>query len=96
MDSGTEHSLAREIHFCGLISQIDVPIGEPLGSALHRVPLNSHIYNATLRNSGSYVPLLQVASPLETDNGADLRTLCQECGMELNKVTRALLRALVD
>ena len=94
MDSGAEHQLAREIYLCGLFSQIDVLMGEPLGSALHRVPLSSRIYNATVRNSGPYAPLLHIASALETDNGAAIRGLCHEHGMGLEEVNRALLRSL--
>lgn len=94
MDAGAEHQLAREIYLCGLFSQIDVLMGEPLGSALHRVPLNSRIYNATVRNSGPYAPLLHIASALETDNGTALRTLCHAHGMGLDEVNQALLRSL--
>ena len=95
MDSGAEHQLAREIYLCGLFSQIDVLMGEPLGSALHRVPLSSRIYNATVRNTGPYAPLLHIASALETDNGAAIRALCHEHGMGLEEINRALLRTLV-
>lgn len=94
MDAGVEHELAREIYLCGLFSQIDVLMGEPLGSALHRVPLSSRIYNATVRNSGPYAPLLHIASALETDNSAAIRSLCHEHGMGLEEVNRALLRTL--
>lgn len=94
MDSGAEHQLAREIYLCGLFSQIDVLMGEPLGSALHRVPLSSRIYNATVRNTGPYAPLLHIASALESDNGTAIRTLCHEHGMDLEDVNRALLRSL--
>lgn len=94
MDSGAEHQLAREIYLCGLFSQIDVLMGEPLGSALHRVPLSSRIYNATIRNSGPYAPLLQIASALEGNNGTSVRALCDAHGMGLDEINRALLRAL--
>jgi EAL and modified HD-GYP domain-containing signal transduction protein len=94
MDAGAEHQLAREIYLCGLFSQIDLLMGEPLGSALHRVPLSSRIYNATVRNTGPYAPLLQIASALEADNGTAIRTLCHEHGMGLEDVNRALLKSL--
>lgn len=94
MDAGAEHELAREIYLCGLFSQIDVLMGEPLGSALHRVPLSSRIYNATVRDSGPYAPLLHIASALESDDGAAIRGLCHEHGMGLEEVNRALLRTL--
>ena len=95
MDAGAEHELAREIYLCGLFSQIDVLMGEPLGSALHRVPLSSRIYNATVRNSGPYAPLLEIASAMESDNNhAAMRHLCHEHGMGLEEVNRALLRTL--
>ncbi len=94
MDAGAEHQLAREIYLCGLFSQIDLLMGEPLGSALHRVPLNSRIYNATVRNTGPYAPLLRIATALETDDGASIRALCHEHGMGLEDINRALLRSL--
>ncbi len=94
LDTGVEHELAREIYLCGLFSQIDVLMGEPLGTALHRVPLSSRIFNATLRSSGPYAPLLQVASALESDNSAHIRKLCHQHGMALEDVNRSLLRTL--
>jgi len=94
LDTGAEHELAREIYLCGLFSQIDVLLGEPLGTALHRVPLSSRIFNATLRNSGPYAPLLQMASALESDNSAAVRQLCHQHGMALEDVNRSLLRTL--
>ncbi|WP_394790084.1 HDOD domain-containing protein [Rhodoferax sp.] len=94
MDAGVEHELAREIYLCGLFSQIDVLMGEALGTALHRVPLSSRIYNATVRNSGPYAPLLQIASAQESDNGSAIRSLCHEHGMGLEDVNRALLHTL--
>ena len=94
MDSGAEHQLAREIYLCGLFSQIDVLMGEPLGSTLHRVPLSSRIYNATMRNTGPYAPLLHIASTLETNNSAAIRALSHEHGLGLDEINRALLKAL--
>jgi EAL and modified HD-GYP domain-containing signal transduction protein len=94
MDAGAEQELSREIYLCGLFSQIDVLMGEPLGTALHRVPLSSRIYAATLHGSGPYAPLLQIASALENGHGTATRALCHQLGMPLEDVNRALLRTL--
>ncbi len=94
LDAGAEQQLAREIYLCGLFSQIDLLLGEPLGSALHRVPLSARIYNATVRDTGPYAPLLQIASALETEGGLPARALCQAHGMALEDVNRALLKSL--
>jgi EAL and modified HD-GYP domain-containing signal transduction protein len=94
MQAGAEQELSREIYLCGLFSQIDVLMGEPLGTALHRVPLSSRIYSATLHGSGPYAPLLQIASALENGHGTATRALCHQLGMPLEDVNRALLRTL--
>lgn len=94
MHAGAEQELSREIYLCGLFSQIDVLMGEPLGTALHRVPLSSRIYAATLHGSGPYAPLLQIACALENGHGTATRALCHQLGMPLEDVNRALLRTL--
>ncbi len=92
--SGTEEDLRRELHLCGLLSQIDLLLGEPLGTSLQRIPLPSRI-NAALQGSASpYLPYLEVASALESANTPRTLGLCQRHRLGLEDVNRALLKTL--
>lgn len=96
LDAGIENDLRREIYLCGLISQLDELLGEPLGTILRRLPLSERIYDATVLHTGPYTAGLQMACALETDDAAAIRQLCETFEMDLEEVNRALLRVLSD
>ena len=96
LDAGVENDLRREIYLCGLLSQLDDLLGEPLGSILRRLPLSERIYDATVLNTGPYTGGLQMACALETDDASAIRQLCETYEMDLEEVNRALLRVLAD
>jgi c-di-GMP-related signal transduction protein len=96
VEAGMGHELQREVYLCGLFSQLDLLLGEPLANSLRRLPLSERIYQAIIGKTGPYAPSLALAQALETPDGSAIRTLCQTHGMELENVNRNLLRMLRD
>lgn len=94
LDAGEGDDLRREIYLCGLFSQIDLLLGEPLSVALQRLPLPERTLSALLSHSGPYVPYLDLATALETPATQATRQLCEEHAMSSEDVNRALLRTL--
>ena len=96
LDAGIENDLRREIYLCGLLSQLDDLLGEPLGTILRRLPLSERIYDATVLHTGPYAGALQMAAALESDDASAIRQLCETHELDLEEVNRALLRVLAD
>jgi len=94
LDAGDSHELRREIHLCGLLSQIDLLLGEPLEAALARLPLPDRVSSAILKQSGPYAPYLEVATALELPDTQATRRLCLMHQLNLEEVNRAVLRTL--
>jgi len=94
LDAGDEDDLRREVYLCGLLSQIDVLLGEPLVTSLERLPLPERIQAALLQNDGPYAPYLAIAAALESPNTRATHTLCHEHQIDMEEVNRALLRTL--
>lgn len=94
LDAGIEDSLRREVYLCGLFSQLDGLLGEPIGALLHRLPLSPRIYNAIVLGSGPYAASLQMAMALENRDSAKVLALCADTEQSLEDVNRALLRTL--
>ncbi len=93
-DAGIEDALRHEVFLCGVLSQLDMLLGEPLGSAIHRLPLPGRIASAVVGQSGPYAAWLAVASALESSNTRMVREVCRAHKMPADEVNRALLRAL--
>ena len=94
LDVGDGEDLRREIYQCGLLSQIDLLLGEPLETALARLPLSERVTKAILKQDGPYSPYLEVATALESPHTLTTRRLCLAHHLELETVNRALLRTL--
>jgi c-di-GMP-related signal transduction protein len=93
-DLGVDNELRREVFMCGVFSQVDLVLFEPLGTALHRLPLPGRVASAILGTTGPYAPWLQVASALESGSTRVIREVCQAHDIAADEVNRALLRAL--
>lgn len=93
-DAGVEDDLRREVFLCGIFSQLDLLLGEPLGAAIHRLPLPGRIASAVVGQTGPYAPWLEVASALESGNTHMIHDVCRAHGMPAAEVNRALLRTL--
>ena len=96
LDAGVENELRREIYLCGLFSQLDLLLREPLSNILLRLPLSERIHDAAVLHTGPYAPSLQLACALESDDASAVRQLCEEHELRAEDVNRALLRALAD
>jgi len=96
VEAGIENDLRREVYLCGLLSQLDDLLGEPLGSILRRLPLSERIYDAAVLRTGPYAASLQMAAALETADAGAIRKLCETYGLDLEEVNRALLRVLAE
>lgn len=94
LDPGDEDELRREIYLCGLYAQLDRLLGEPLATALPRLPLSQRILQALLEHVGPYQPALQLAHALESTDPRATRQLCENYGYTHEDVNRALLRTL--
>jgi hypothetical protein len=93
-DAGIEDDLRREVFLCGVLSQVDLLLGESLGAALHRLPLPGRIASAVLGQTGPYAPWLEVATALESGNTRMIHDVCKAHKMPQDEVNRALLRTL--
>ena len=94
LDAGEDDELRSEVYLCGLMSQIDKVLGEPLATALHRFPLSERIISAVLGKSGPYAPYLALAGALEYGNMHQVPALCETCEIDIADVNRVLLRVL--
>jgi c-di-GMP-related signal transduction protein len=94
LDAGEEEELRREVYLCGLFSQMDTLLGEPLGTALQTLPLSERLYDATVAHTGPYEPSLAIACAMENEDTVHTRRLCEEHEMDIEEVNRVLLRAL--
>lgn len=94
LGSSHDAELRREVFMCGLMSQIDLLLGEPLYEALARIPFPQNIRLAILEHAGPHVPALDLATALESANTQATRTLCEEQGRNLEEVNLALLHTL--
>lgn len=92
--AGAEIELRREVFLCGLFSQVDPLLGEPLGTAMAHLPLPGRVDSAILGQTGPYAPWLEVASVLESSNTALIREVCRAHDISQESANRALLRAL--
>jgi EAL and modified HD-GYP domain-containing signal transduction protein len=94
LDAGNSDDLRREVYLCGLLSQIDLLLGESLNSALSRIKLSERISSAILGHAGPYMPYLDVATALESPNTHATRVLCDALSLNIEEVNHALLRTL--
>lgn len=96
LDPGEEEELRREVYLCGLLSQIDLLLGEPLAQALGRLPLSERVLQALLEHDGPYHPTLELARALESTDTRAIHQLCDDHDFAPQDVNRALLRTLAN
>jgi c-di-GMP-related signal transduction protein len=94
LDAGESEALQRELYLCGLLSQIDLLLFEPMASALHAAPFPSRVKEAILSQDGPYWPYLDIATAVETPLLEVTQTRCATHGFDLEDVNLALLRTL--
>lgn len=96
LDAGEEEELRREVYLCGLFSQMDALLGQPLGTALQGLPLSERIFEATVEHTGPYQGALDIASAMECEDTVHTRVLCEQHEMDIEEVNRVLLRTLAS
>ena len=96
IDAGIETALRREVYLCGLFSQLDGLLREPLGQILRRIPLSERVYEATVTHTGPYAASLAMACALEGCDASLVRELCKTHEMSLEDINRTLLRTLAS
>ena len=96
IEAGISHELQREVYLLGLFSQLDLLLGEPLATALRRIPLSERVFDAAVTRTGPYAAALQLAIALESDDPAPVRALREEHEMDTEDVNRILLRMLSE
>jgi hypothetical protein len=95
LDAGEENELRREVYLCGLMSQIDLLLSEPLATIVNeRMPLAERTKAALLEGTGPYAPYLEIAKALESAHTRATHRLCDSHGIDMAEVNRALLRTL--
>jgi len=94
MDAGEGAALTRELYLCGLLSQIDLLLAEPLGEAFNGIPLPARIKAALLGQDGPYWPYLAITKAVEQADTAATHALCHTHGMNEEDINIALLHAL--
>lgn len=96
LEAGDSDALKRELYLCGLLSQIDLLVSEPMVSALRAVALPGRVKDALLAQSGPYWPYLDLATAIETPFLELTRERCGQHGFDLEDVNLALLRTLAQ
>jgi len=95
LDAGEGDALRRELYLCGLLSQIDQLLAEPLAGALGAVPLPERVNAALLDQEGPYWPYLEIASALESPEPSAGDALCSRYELDPEDVNLTLIRTLV-
>ena len=95
LEPSAEGDLRAEVYLTGLFAQLDRLLHQPLGGLIQKLPLSERVFDAVLRDSGPYHPLLDVAraqsDPAEL--GA-LPAVCERHEIGLEHANRSLLRML--
>ena len=95
LESGAEDDLRAEVYLTALFAQLDRLLHQPLGSLIQKLPLSERVFDAVLRHSGPYHPLLDVAR-VQGDPSAlgELPAVCEYHEIGLEHANRSLLRML--
>jgi len=96
MEAGIEADLQREVYLCGLFSQLDLVLDEPLRNSFARIPLSERIVSAAISHTGPYAPALLIATALESGPPDRVRALRTAYDLSAEEVNRALLRTLAS
>lgn len=95
LESGAEEDLRAEVYLTALFAQLDRLLHKPLGGLIQKLPLAERVFDAVLRASGPYHPLLDVARAQgdPSELGA-LPAVCERHEIGLEHANRSLLRML--
>jgi len=95
LESGAEDDLRAEVYLTALFVQLDRLLHKPLGGLIQKLPLSERVFDAVLRNSGPYHPLLDVARAQgDLAELSALPAVCEHHEISLEHANRSLLRML--
>jgi hypothetical protein len=95
LESGAPDDLRAEVYLTALFAQLDRLLHKPLGGLIQKLPLGERVFDAVLRDSGPYHPLLDVARAQGDPNGlSGLHAVCERHEISLERANRSLLRML--
>jgi hypothetical protein len=86
----------EDVYLCGLLSQMDLLLGEPLPAVLARLPLPASVKAALLQQTGPIQAALEIATALESDHTDRTRLLCELHQVEAHTVNQVLLKTLAQ
>ena len=85
-----------DVQLCGLLSQVDLLLGEPLPQALARLPLSAPLKATLLTQDGPYQAALEIALALESTHTDRTRLLCELHEIDHRSVNQTLLQTLAQ
>lgn len=94
LEAGAASELQDELALCGLLSQMDLLMGEPLQVVLQPLVLAPRVSAALLTHSGPYWPYLDLAISLESGQAQATQAACLRHGLDAESVNLALLRTI--
>lgn len=94
LEAGAASELQDELALCGLLSQMDLLMGEPLQVVLQALALAPRVSAALLNHSGPYWPYLDLAISLESGQAQATQVACLRHGLDAESVNLALLRTI--
>jgi hypothetical protein len=97
LESGAEDDLRAEVYTTALFAQLDRLLHQPLAALVHKLPLSERLFDAVLRGTGPYHPLLDVARVQGDPDALHLLpAVCERHEMTLEHANRSLLRMLAS
>lgn len=84
----------EDVYLCGLLSHMDLLLGEPLPEVLARLPLSAPVKAALLQQAGPLRAALEIAMALESPHTDRTRLLCELHNTDHGTVNQALLQTL--
>ena len=95
LESGAGDDLRAEVYLTAVFAQLDRLLHKPLGGLIQKLPLSGRVFDAVLRATGPYHPLLEVASA-QGDPAmlGELPAICERHEIRLEHANRSLLRML--
>ena len=97
LESGSEDDLRAEVYTTALLAELDRLLHQPLGTLINKLPLSERLFDAVLRGTGPYHPLLDVARVQgDPDILHQLPAVCERHEMSLEHANRSLLRMLAS
>lgn len=95
LETGSEDDLRAEVFTAALFAQLDRMLHQPLTTLLGKLPLSGRVFDAVLRQTGPYHPLLELAEMQGDPQRLHLLPAhCEELEFSLEEANRSLIRML--